>query len=160
MRLRQLLGFGGAYRTELAVLVTLTTAGSLLMLAIPWLAGHMLGGIVAGDGQAQGRVVGLLVLCLAAVALLNFITVNQMTTTGARVLADLRERIYDHVQRLPMSYHDGRSKGDTLALMTFEIQRLSLFVTATLVAIPSRLLTTIGAIVLMFSFTRAGERAD
>ena len=150
MRLRQLLGFGGAYRKELAILVTLTTASSLLMLAIPWLAGHMLGGIVAGNGQAQGRIVGLLVSCLAAVALLNFVTVNQMTKTGARVLADLRERIYDHVQRLPMSYHDCRSKGDTLALMTFEIQRLSLFVTATLVAIPSRLLTTIGAIILMF----------
>ncbi len=150
MRIRQLLRFGRPYRSELLALVTLTTAHSVVLLAVPWLAGHMLGGIVAGSEGGQARTLGLLALCLVAVALLNFITIERMVRTGARVLADLRERIYDHVQRLPMASHDHRSKGDTLALMTFEIQRLSSFLTATLVAIPSRLLVTLGAIVLMF----------
>ena len=150
MKTRELLVFARPYRVPLAIMVILTTASSLLFLAVPWLAGRILGNIVSGANAGDGRIVALLLLCLAGIAVLNFATAYQSTRTTARLLSDLRQRIFDHVQQLSLGFHDGRSKGDTLALMTFEISRLSNFLTATLTTIPSRLLTTVGAVVLMF----------
>jgi ABC-type multidrug transport system fused ATPase/permease subunit len=150
MEVRQLFAFARPYSGRLAILVVLTTASALLYLALPWLAGRMLGGIVAGNSVADGRVLPALVFCLAGLALLGFATAYQSARTTAQLLLDLRQRMFDHVQRLSLSFHDGRSKGDTLALLTFEISRLSNFLTATLTTIPSRLLTTLGAVILMF----------
>src|SRR5215218_7447627 len=150
MSLRQLMSLAWPYRARLLALVVLTTAGSLLVLAVPWLAGQMLGGIVSGMSGGQVRVAGLLALCLGAIALVNYATAFQSTTTAARLLSDLRQQVFEHVQQLPLAFHDSRSKGDRLALMTFEIAKLSTFLTSTLTSIPSRLLTTLGAMILMF----------
>ena len=150
MPIVQLLRYARPYRAQLLALIILTTASSLILLAIPWLAGQMLGGIVAGGSRGEARTFALLAACLAAIAVLTFVTSNQAARTGAAVLADLRERIFNHVQLLPMASHDSRSKGDTLALMTIEVLRLGTFLTGTLVSIPARLLVAIGAVVLMF----------
>jgi len=149
MGIRALLGHATPYRGALALLAALTIASSLILLIIPWLAGQVLGSIVAG-AAAQGSVIGLLAGALLATALISFATANQTAATAARVLADLRQRVYAHIQSLPIGFHDSRGKGDTLALMTYEIVRLSDFLTGTLVTIPAKLLTTLGAVVLMF----------
>ncbi|MEO7865272.1 MAG: ABC transporter ATP-binding protein [Sphingomicrobium sp.] len=146
---RALLSHALPYRGALALLAILTIASSMVVLAIPWLAGQMLGSIVTGT-QAQGTLITLLVGALVAAALISFATASQTAATMAQVLADLRQRVYAHVQNLPIGFHDHRGKGDTLALMTFEIAGLSDFLTGTLVTIPAKLLTTFGAVVLMF----------
>jgi ABC-type multidrug transport system fused ATPase/permease subunit len=67
-----------------------------------------------------------------------------------RLLADLRVRIYAHLQDLPLGFHHDRRQGDLLALGTFEVARLGQFLTGTLVSLPSRVLTTVGAVILMY----------
>ena len=151
MHTRQLLTYARPYRAKLAGLVALTTASSIILLGIPWLAGRLFGGIVTGETASHGTTVAVLVLCLVAIAALNYATALQAASTSAGLLADLRYRVYQHVQHLPAAFHDLHSRGDTLALMTVEISRLSAFLTGTLVTIPSRTLTTLGAIALMFT---------
>ena len=150
MYLQQLLSYARPYRRRLLVLGTLSIASSIVLLSIPWLAGQMLGGIVTGQSFASPRLVGLIILSLAAISILNFARASQSAKIGSQVLADLRCRIFDHVQRLPLEFHDSREKGDTLSLMTAEVARLSDFLTGTLVALPARLLVTVGAVALMF----------
>ena len=150
MNLRQLLVFAHPYRWRLLLTMLFTTTAALVMLAVPWLAGQMVGGIVAGATGEHARMAVLLVFCLASIAILSFATSYQSTTTTALLLADVRQRVFEHVQCLPLDFHDRRSKGDTLALVTVEISHISNFLTGTLTAIPSKLLTTLGAIILMF----------
>lgn len=150
MHFRQLLSYARPYRARLLVLAALSAVSSLVLLSIPWLAGQMLGGIVSGSAVDPRRLVTLLILSLALLAGLNYILSSQSAATAARVLADLRCRIYEHVQRLPLGFHHYREKGDTLALLTIEVARLGYFLTGTLVALPARLLISVGAVVLMF----------
>lgn len=150
MQLSQLLGYARSYRKPLVLLAVLTCLSSLLLLAIPWFAARVLGTIVAGTGNPSASIVAVLLLCLVATAILNFVVAYQSASTSARLLADLRQRVYEHVQRLPMPFHDSRSGGDTLALMTYEVAKLSDFFTGTLVSLPARLLTVFGAIVVLF----------
>jgi ABC-type multidrug transport system fused ATPase/permease subunit len=62
----------------------------------------------------------------------------------------LRVHIYAHLQALPLRFHHDRRQGDVLALATVEIARVGHFLTGTLVSLPSRLLTAVGAVILMF----------
>ena len=112
MNLHQLLGFARPYRGRLLLTMLFTTAAALVMLAVPWLAGQMLGGIVSGATGQQAQVAVWLVFCLVSIALLNFATDYQSTSTTALLLADARQRVFEHVQCLPLDFHDRRSKGD------------------------------------------------
>ena len=149
MQLRNLLTYAAPYRWHLTLVAVLMLASSAVTLAVPWLAGQMLGGIISDQGQAFGALVGWLLLALVLITLLKIIVANLSGSISARLLADLRQRIYDHLQSLPLAFHQAHRQGDTLALMTYEVARLSSFLSGTLVSIPPLLLTVLGACVLM-----------
>ncbi|GAA4716701.1 ABC transporter ATP-binding protein [Sphingomonas lutea] len=151
MPIFRILRLNRQHMARLLLLVILTTASSVVLLVVPWMAGHLLGTMVTGQEGALKGAVGVLAACLVAIAMLSFLTADRMVRMSAALLAELRERIFDHVQRLPMAFHDSRGKGDMLAVMTIEIAKLSEFVAVTLVAVPARLLTAIGAMIVMFT---------
>ena len=147
--LRYLLRFALPYRRQLLLVALLTIGNTLAMLAVPWLAGQLLGGIVAQDLGGMKWLMALLLVVLLTVALLNYFTTWIVTGASAQLLARLRVNIYEHLQGLPIGFHENHRQGDILALMTYEVARLSQFLTGTLTSIPSRLLTVAGAVILM-----------
>ncbi|WP_338467586.1 ABC transporter ATP-binding protein [Novosphingobium sp. ZN18A2] len=148
-QLRFLLARAAPYRTDLLLIGIVTVLGSLSTLAIPWLAGHLLGGVVAESGGV-GAVVALLLAALATTTALNVAAAILSAVASARILADLRRDVHAHVVALPTGFHDRSRQGDLLALMTYEVASLSQFLAATLATAPSMLLTAGGAVVLLF----------
>lgn len=149
MKIRSALHYIRPYYAQLMTLVALTMIGSIVLLAVPWLAGQLIGGILLKQAS-NGHVFGLLLGALVILASIGFFTSVISATTTSRVLADLRVRIYAHLQELPLRFHEDRRQGDILALATFEVARLGNFLTGTLVSLPSRLFTAIGAVILMY----------
>ena len=150
MELRTLLSLAAPYRHRLVLLGLLTLISSLATLTIPWLAGKMVSDILLPGATDQYRLVALLLALLAAIALLNVAVFWISGETSARMLAGLRLKIYEHVQALPISFHETHRQGNTLALMTNEVAQLSEFLTGTLANVPTLLLTVAGAAFLMF----------
>lgn len=138
------------YRARLAGIAFSTILASLAILAIPWLAGQMIGGAILADPSGDDRLVGLLIGTLFLTAIFNAVTALVSAATSTRILADLRKRIFTHVIGLPMAYHEHGRQGDTLALMTYEISLLSQFLTGTLATLPATLLTALGAVIMLF----------
>ena len=151
MPFRDLLAIARPYRWQLVLLGLLSILGSAAMLAIPALGARLLGGMFDANNRSGATIAALLVAAVVAIALVNFLTTLYSGNTAARLLADLRQRIYRHVQALPLGYHENHRQGDTLALMTYEVAQLGTFLTSTLTSIPSRLLTVIGAVAIMFT---------
>ena len=148
MQLRDLLLLARPYRTQLALM---SVAGSLVSLAIPALGARLLGGMF-GKGEAPtGVIAALLVGAVVLTALVGFLTALWSGMASARILADQRQRIYRHLQSLPIGYHENHRQGDTLALMTWEVSSLGTFLTSTLTGIPARLMTAAGAVAIMFT---------
>ncbi len=144
-----LFGYAWPYRQRLALIGFLMVLNSAATLAIPWLLGHVAGGIVARETSASGNLVPILLVCLFLVAVLSAASDYVAGDTSARITADLREKIYAHLQRLPIPFHRAHRQGDILALMTREVSVLTEFVAETIVSILPMLLTAAGAIVLM-----------
>ncbi|MEL7444661.1 MAG: ABC transporter ATP-binding protein [Pseudomonadota bacterium] len=135
---------------ELTLISMLTILGSLAALAVPWLAGQMLGGMFSAEPASLYELAGLLAVTLVLLAAFNITAEIISAATSGRILAKLREDAYARIQSMPMSFHDRSSKGDLLALMTYEVAHLSGFLTNTLANLPSMLLTAAGAVILLF----------
>ena len=151
MNLRVLLGFAAPYRASLAFCGALMLLETAAALAVPWLGGQFAGGVLSSHGQPDVRSILLALLALFAFqAVVKFANGYVLSRTAQQILADLRIRIYDHLQALPLSFFHQRRQGDILALITYEVAQLSGFITGTLLSIIPLLLTVAGAIVLMY----------
>jgi ATP-binding cassette subfamily B protein/subfamily B ATP-binding cassette protein MsbA len=138
------------FAPELAVISVLSLFSSVALLAVPWLGGQLLGGLVGDSAVNVGQTLTLLVLALVAMTALNIVVAILSALASGRILAGLRREAYVHLQALPIGFHDQSSSGDSLAIMTYEVDRLTGFLTDTLANLPSMLLTTAGAVALLF----------
>jgi len=119
-------------------------------LVVPWLGGKFGAGLLDTRHPDLILIVLALLGVLALQASLRFASGFVSTWTADRLLADLRVRVYDHVQALPIEFHQQRRQGEILALLTYEVAQLSSFMTGTLLSIIPLLLTMTGAVVMMF----------
>lgn len=140
------------FRWQLAGISLLTLLSSVATLAVPWLAAEALGGVVTAtqDAPELSRTLSLLVAVLALLTGLNIAAAIQSERASTRILTDLRKRLYEHVQIMPLAFHDEQRSGDVLALTSYEVGNLSDFLASTLANAPAILLTTLGAIVILY----------
>jgi ABC-type multidrug transport system fused ATPase/permease subunit len=140
-------------RTLFLILVLLLTA-TAISLANPWIAGLLTETLLTGPSEGTPTLRVILLAWLALIALKSLVTFSSQYTismTGERVLANLRSRLYDHLQILPLRYFHESSPGDALALLSNEASVLSTFVTSTLVQLLPLGLTFLGAFAIMFT---------
>jgi ABC-type multidrug transport system fused ATPase/permease subunit len=110
MPFRDLLILASPYRRQLALLALLSILGSAVTLAIPALGARLLGGLFEGARQSPGQVAALLVASVTVMALVTGLSSLCSTLVSNRILADLRERIYRHVQSLPLGWHENHRR--------------------------------------------------
>jgi ATP-binding cassette, subfamily B, bacterial len=72
------------------------------------------------------------------------------TTIGKRVGYDLRHALYHHVQRLSLSFYDGRQTGDLLVRLTSDIDAVEDLITGAVLGIVLDLVTLTGMLAVMF----------
>jgi ATP-binding cassette subfamily B protein len=146
-----LLAFAAPYRRVLVLGGVLMLLESSVSLAIPWVGGHFAGALLAGDalGWSVPVVMSSLVALFAAQALFKFGNAYLLGGAVTRIDADLRARVYDHLQALPMSFFQQRRHAETMSLYTRDVWLVSQYLSGTLVAVVPLLLTVGGAVVLM-----------
>jgi ATP-binding cassette subfamily B protein/subfamily B ATP-binding cassette protein MsbA len=151
MDLTALLAHARSYRGRLVVVVVLSLLGSIASLAIPWLVGQMLGGIL---GQKTVDLTLVAILLVVTLIMLTGISISAAIFSNAvstRMEADMQRLVFAHMQRLPLGFFDQSRQGDLLALMTWEVSRLSGFLSGTLTGVPATLLTAAGAAIILFT---------
>ena len=136
---------------EIAVISGLAVVSAFATLALPWLAGNFLSGVLGDTGIDLRATLMLLVAALIGMTALNILVAILSELCSGRILAGLRREAYDHIQAMPISFHDRSRTGDLLALMTYEVDSLSKFLTSTLANVPSMLITAVGAVALLFA---------
>ncbi|MCB2016006.1 MAG: ATP-binding cassette domain-containing protein, partial [Hydrogenophaga sp.] len=149
MSLRWILSFAWPWRWTLALCSLLMLAESAVGLAVPWLAGRYAGGLLASTSAAMGGLLLTMVLLLAAQAVLRFASGWMSGRTAEAILASLRVRLYDHLQALPLGWFQQRRHGDVVALLTYDVERLSVYLSGTLTNLLPLMVSLVGALVMM-----------
>ncbi len=102
---RRAWSFVAQYRGRLTLYLVVSALGAVLTVVSPILAGDVVNAIV--DGSEVQLVINLALL-IAGVALLeavlNVISRWQSASLGERTIYDLRTRVFDHVQKMPIAF--------------------------------------------------------
>jgi ATP-binding cassette subfamily B protein len=150
MKLDELLGYAAPYRKALAVSGLMMVAESGVALAVPWLGGRAAEGLLSSQMGATGAVLLALLALFAVQALLKFGNSYLLSRSAEHILADLRIRLYDHLQALPLNFYHQRRQGEILSLLTYDVATLSSFISGTLLSVIPLLITVAGALIFMF----------
>lgn len=134
----------------LALLVALMLLENGLALCTPWIAGQLTNTILSATLEpllSYKQILGVWFLVIVAQAITGYVHRVFSFTTSERMLTRFRNTLYSHLQGLPLTFHNERKHGETLALITNESAIFSSFITGTLVSILPQLLTAAGAII-------------
>ena len=151
---RRLLEFVRPYRRHVAFAVALLLLLGAAEAARPWLIK-----IAIDDHIAIGDVAGLRVPVAAFFALLMFDFVggafrSYLTTwIGQRSMHDLRERLFDRLQRLPVSFFDRNAIGRLMTRVTSDVEVLNDLFSSGVVAIIGDLVLMVAIAVMMFAMS-------
>ena len=149
--LERLLGYLGAQRKLLALVLILTVAGTLLSLAGPIIMGvaidqYIIPGNLGGLLGVSLILAGIYLLGSALDVVANWI----MATVSQRSLKDLRRDLFEHTQTLSLSYFDRTSAGDVMSRLTNDVDAIGALLAQNVTDLVRSLLTLVGIVVVMF----------
>ena len=137
------------YAGALLLTLALMCVQSALTLTMPWLAGRFSAAMLQGQPVAMWLQVWFaLIVALAAIGYVVGVRMQQVTS---RLIADACTRLFDHLQALPLGWHQDRRRGEVLSLLTADTYRLGAFVTTAMTPVLPLLLVCLGALVMMMA---------
>ena len=140
----QLLKYITPHRRTLITVVALLLAGTAVTLVNPLIAGKLTQVLLEGPESSSLSIRFILIAWLILMiikAVLSLASSYLVGSTGALMSAELRSRVYEHMQILPMAYYHERKQGDVLSLLSNDAEAISWFVTDTVVQLLPLVLT-------------------
>jgi len=134
--IRRLVGLLGPYRRQLAVALALLFGAALAELAPPYLLRLAIDGPLARrDIAGVVPLFAAYLLALVAAFACRYGQISIMNLVGQQIMADLRLRIFGHIQSLSLSFFDRTPVGRLLTRLTNDVDALNQFLTLGLVAL-------------------------
>jgi ABC-type multidrug transport system fused ATPase/permease subunit len=150
-RVSTLWSFAAAYRGRTLLSIVSLLLATVTALAPPFLAKYALDGAVGGHG---GTHLYVIVGAFLAAGLASWgMTYAQTYLTGwvgERILADLRLRLFGHLQRLSLGYYERNRAGVIISRLTNDVEAIDQLVTDGVTTLVQSTLTLVGTAVLLF----------
>ncbi|MGO9489929.1 MAG: ABC transporter ATP-binding protein [Solirubrobacteraceae bacterium] len=148
--LRALLALLAPYRLRVAGMLFALVVGTAASLAPPLLARLAIDqGIEKHDDRALALAVGAMLVAALLVWLATYAQTYLVGWVGQRALADLRIRIFTHLQSQPIGFYESRPAGVLISRMTNDVEALESLVTDSVVTLFQSGLTLVGAVAVL-----------
>jgi ABC-type multidrug transport system fused ATPase/permease subunit len=136
-------------RTALSVVSLLTATATAL--APPYLAKYALDDAVNGHGGSRLFVV-VAIFVAAGLANWGMTYVETYLTgwVGERILADLRVRLFEHLQRLSLGFYERNRAGVIISRLTNDVEAIDQLVTDGVTSLVQNTLTLLGTAIILF----------
>jgi ATP-binding cassette subfamily B protein len=150
-RLGELVKLTRRYKTRTALSIVALLLATATALAPPFLSKYAIDdGIKQHDLAKLWWIVGAFLLA----GLLNWgLTYAQTYLTGwvgERILADLRNRLFDHLQRLSLGFFERNRAGVIISRLTNDVEAIDQLVTDGVTSLVQNTLTLLGTAILLF----------
>jgi len=176
---RRLFSFIAPYRRRLALALICLLLSSLLGLMVPLVAGLLIDAVSGQTASGRSTVFGFVgrfysevlqrnppqtglrsgvlnwvALVMLGVfvlqALFNFAQSYLLSYVGERVMADLRMRTFEHLQRMSLRFFNERQVGELTSRITNDVTTIQNVVTVNIASFLQNLITFVGALAFMF----------
>ena len=142
--------FARPYRGLIALTFAAALLATLAQLAVPLLTAAVVDGPIAdGDRGALVPLLGLALLFGVSEAALFFLRRWAMNRSSLRIERDLRDALYQRLQRLPVAFHDRWGSGQLLSRASTDVSTVRRFVGFAAVFLAVNLITCVVVLVLL-----------
>src|SRR3954464_5076832 len=148
---RRLLGFLRPYRRALIISLALAWMAMAMTVLIPLLSGAAVNAI---KDEQRDDILPLVLALLGAGIVRLLLTVGRRLIAGKVSLAvefDLRQRFYEHLQKLELGFFDSQQTGQLMSRATVDLQSIRFFLGYGLIFITQNLLTIVLASTVMIA---------
>jgi ATP-binding cassette subfamily B protein len=150
------LRYARRYVRQLTFAVMATVALVGIQLIVPWIVGRLVSGV--GDSVTSSAPLalvtalagGLLALYLVR-AVLRFISSYMSHIAGWGCVADARQDVYEHLQRLSMRFYEDQQTGQLMSRMVNDTDKFENLIAHAVPDILVNILTLVGVSAVMFS---------
>ncbi|MEV4630848.1 ABC transporter ATP-binding protein [Micromonospora sp. NPDC049523] len=153
---RRIVAFARPYRRDIVVFLITVVLSAVIGVATPVLAGDVINTITKGGGEAGGIVVrlALFIAGLAVVdALLSLAQRWYSARIGEGIILDLRTRVYDHVQRMPLQFFTRTQTGALVSRLNNDVTGAQRAFTSTLSGVVSNIIQLVLTALVMFTLS-------
>src|SRR5512136_1862388 len=147
---RRLYAFVEPHRGRLGLVLLVIVMGSVLGLAGPYTLQFLVDAVFRQNNAGLlNRITLVLVLIFATQSVFYFVRGYLLSFIGERVMADLRLRLFEHLQSLSLSFFNSRRTGELVSRLTNDVSTVRSVVTSDISTALSQLLTFVGALILI-----------
>lgn len=149
--MKRLLKFAARYWHFFVLSVFLLFATTVADLARPYLMGLTIDEYIKKSDTASLNRMGLYFLLLVAAGFLfNLLQIYVLSYTGQSIIYNIRQQLFTHLQRMPLSYFDKNPIGRLVTRVTNDTETLNDMYTNVLVTLLKDFSILAGTIVIMF----------
>jgi ABC-type multidrug transport system fused ATPase/permease subunit len=150
-RVSTLARLAAPYRKQTTLAIASLLAATLASLAPPYLAKLAVDAVERGRGLDDLAVIVVVFLAAGLAALVTTSAQTYFTGwTGERILADLRNRLFRHLQRLSLGYFERNRAGVIISRITNDVEALDQLVTDGVTTLVQNTLILIGSAIILF----------
>ncbi len=123
---RRLLGYLRPYRGKLTLALVCMVLVSLTTLALPWILGReLIDRVILGKNVFLLNLIAIaLVVLVGTKGLFSYGQTYLMSFVGYRLITDLRNQIYQHLQRLSLSFYKRKRTGEIMSRVVTDVNVL------------------------------------
>lgn len=148
--LKRVLGFARPHRAKLLAFVALSVVMAFLAVATPVLAGQVVDAIVAKAGAEEVvRLAVLIAVVAVAEAGLGLVSRWLSSIIGEGVIVDLRTKVFDHVQKMPVAFFTRTRTGALVSRLNNDVIGAQSAFAGTLSGVVSNVVALILTLVVM-----------
>jgi len=152
---RRVASFAVPYRRQLVVFLAIVTLSALIGVLTPLLAGNIVNQIAGLGGSAGGVVkLAMIIAGLAVVdAALSMGNRWYSSQIGEGLIYDLRTKVYQHVQRMPLSFFTRAQTGALVSRLNNDVIGAQQAFTSTLSGVVSNVIGLVLTAAVMFTLS-------
>lgn len=105
------------------------------------------------DQEAVGHIIMVLIVLILLGAILGYLQNFLMSGVAQKVSYELRDQINKKMNRLPLSFYDKTTHGETLSLISNDVDTVSTTLNQSLTQMITAITTLLGVLVMMFSIS-------
>ena len=153
---RRVFAFARPFRRFIAMFLVLVVLSSIIAVATPVLAGDVVNAIGRGGSEAA-RVVIRIAMLIAGLAVVDAgLSIGQRwfsARIGEGIIYQLRTRVYDHVQRMPLQFFTRTQTGALVSRLNNDVMGAQQAFTSTLSGTVGNLISLVLTAGVMFSLS-------
>ncbi len=149
-RLKALYRLARPYRGRTALAIGSLLGATAATLAPPYLVGRAVDEVKRGDTSLLGWLVAAFVAAGVLGIAFSYAQTYYTGWTGERMLADLRNQLFRHLQRLSLGFYERNRAGVIISRLTNDVEALDQLVTDGVTSLVQNTLTLAGSAIVLF----------